>query len=255
MRALTTKKIIGLTLAFGLLAAVLLYKQAWRIPVVQDLRDSRLFFALAILAMPLAGVLLGFARCAPWRTVAKALAICVGLSAPVYGLTGSLDRVRSSSRDKAVLCNLRQLAAAADQYFLENNAKIVNYDDLVGPKNYIKALNVVAGEDYRGSFPLRQEGIVSAEFPDGRLMNYNMGYDFPGYKNVYEHGEVVPWRTTGRPTTAVPDTNSETTSKARVVVAPGAPALSAAALAGTRSSAPHAVRRGTMCASCHAKKS
>ena len=251
MRALTTKKIIGLTLGLGLLAAVLLYKQAWRIPVVQDLRDSRLFFALAILAMPLAGGLLGVARCASWRTVAKALAICVGCSAPVYGLTGALDRVRNSSRDKAVLCNLRQLAAAADQYFLENGAKTVSYDELVGPKNYVKSLNPVVGEDYRGSFPLLQGGILSAEFPGGRLMNYNMGNDFPGYKNVYEPGEIVPWRTASRPTTATPEKRTGGMVADRV----GAPALSAAALAGARSTAPHGVRRGTMCASCHAKKS
>ena len=255
MRTLTTKKVIGLALGAGLLAAILLDKQAWRIPVVQDLRDSRLFFALWILAMPLAGGLLGIARWASWRTVVKALAICLGCSAPVYGLTGSLDRVRASSRDKAVLCNIRQLAAAADQYFLETGAKVVNYDALVGPNHYIKALNVVAGEDYHVSFPLRPGQIISAEFPNGRLMNYNPGADFPGYKNVYEPGEVVPWRNTGRSATATPKQRPEDAAAARVVVAPDAPALSATALAGARSSAPHAVRRGTMCASCHAKKS
>lgn len=50
--------------------------------------------------------------------------------------------------DKAVLNNARQLAAAADQYFLENGVTVVDRSELVGPTQYIKALNTVAGESY-----------------------------------------------------------------------------------------------------------
>lgn len=49
-----------------------------------------------------------------------------------------------------VLANLRQLAAAADQYYLENGATVVTFDKLVGggPNHYIKELKRADGEDY-----------------------------------------------------------------------------------------------------------
>lgn len=57
-------------------------------------------------------------------------------------------RVRASSQDKAVMCPLRMLSAAADQYYLENGVSTVAYRDLVGATNYIKVLETVAGESY-----------------------------------------------------------------------------------------------------------
>jgi type IV pilus assembly protein PilA len=61
----------------------------------------------------------------------------------------AFQKVRQSSQEKAVLNNLRQLAAAADQFYLENNKTAATYDDLVGPDKYIRRINPVAGEDYR----------------------------------------------------------------------------------------------------------
>ena len=60
--------------------------------------------------------------------------------------------VRHSSTDKAVLGNVRQLAAAADQYYLENAVTAVAITSLVGPTNYLKALHTVAGESYPATF-------------------------------------------------------------------------------------------------------
>ena len=57
MRNLTTFRVTLLSLAVGLAAAALLYKHAWRIPVVQDLRDQKLFAALWIIATPFAALL------------------------------------------------------------------------------------------------------------------------------------------------------------------------------------------------------
>ena len=51
---------------------------------------------------------------------------------------------------KKVMNNLRQLAAAANQYFLENEVTKATYDNLVGPTKYVKEINPVDGEDYRG---------------------------------------------------------------------------------------------------------
>ena len=58
----------------------------------------------------------------------------------------AFQKVRTSSQDKAVLNNARQLAAAADQYFLENGVSSVSQGHLVGAANYVKALNLVANE-------------------------------------------------------------------------------------------------------------
>jgi type IV pilus assembly protein PilA len=64
----------------------------------------------------------------------------------------AFQKVRQSSQDKAVLNNARQLAAAADQYFLENGVSTVAQTSLVGSTNYVKALNLVANETYPTGF-------------------------------------------------------------------------------------------------------
>ena len=60
----------------------------------------------------------------------------------------AFQKVRVASQDKAVLNNARQMAAAADQYYLENGATSANSASLIGATNYVKALNTVAGETY-----------------------------------------------------------------------------------------------------------
>jgi type IV pilus assembly protein PilA len=62
------------------------------------------------------------------------------------------QKVRNASQDKAVLNNARQLAAAADQYYLENGATTVDLNNLVGPTNYVKSLQLVANETYPAAF-------------------------------------------------------------------------------------------------------
>jgi len=57
-------------------------------------------------------------------------------------------RVRQSSEDKGVICVVRQLSAAADQYYLENSLSTVELRQLVGATNYVKAIHTVAGESY-----------------------------------------------------------------------------------------------------------
>ena len=64
----------------------------------------------------------------------------------------AFSKVRQSSQDKAVLNNARQMAAAADQYFLENGVSVVSQGNLVGPTAYVKALNQVANETYPASY-------------------------------------------------------------------------------------------------------
>jgi hypothetical protein len=254
IRRLPTVAVTGLSIAAGALAAVLLYKHAWRFPIVQNLRGAQLFCALWILATPVAAVLAALGRLATWSSALKGAAICLSVTVPAYGLTGSVEKVRNASRDKAVLCNLRQLAAAADQYCLENNVSVVErLDELVGPTKYIKALNAVLGEDYRANFPLRNGDILSAEFPNGRIINYASGPTPPGYKHVFEPGERPPWRVKQPAVPAPitlhpqPETKSSTTS---ATVADDSNEAYQRALGAP----PHHLRRGKMCASCHAKK-
>jgi hypothetical protein len=51
---------------------------------------------------------------------------------------------------QAIRNNLRQIAAAADQYYLEYGKNTVALSELVGPTKYIKQLNPVDGESYAG---------------------------------------------------------------------------------------------------------
>jgi type IV pilus assembly protein PilA len=60
----------------------------------------------------------------------------------------AFQKVRTSSQDKAVLNNARQLSAGADQYYLENGVSTVTLTDRLGPTSYVKALNTVANETY-----------------------------------------------------------------------------------------------------------
>jgi type IV pilus assembly protein PilA len=64
----------------------------------------------------------------------------------------AFQKVRANSQDKAVLNNMRQLGAAADQYFLENGTSTAGITSLVGSSAYIKALNTVANETYPATY-------------------------------------------------------------------------------------------------------
>lgn len=69
-----------------------------------------------------------------------------------HSVTGALERVRIASQDKAVLNNARQLAAAADQHYLETGSSHASWRNIVGPTAYVKALHIVAGETYPTHF-------------------------------------------------------------------------------------------------------
>lgn len=58
------------------------------------------------------------------------------------------QKIRSAAQDKAVLNNARQLASAADQYYLENGGNYAASSSLVGVTSYIKQLSTVASESY-----------------------------------------------------------------------------------------------------------
>lgn len=86
----------------------------------------------------------------------------------------AFQKVRASSQDKAVTNNLRQLSAAADQYFLETGNSSVSSADLVGTNStqYIKNLSTVAKETYPAGLTqgvaLTATGVAGA-----RTITYN----------------------------------------------------------------------------------
>ena len=59
----------------------------------------------------------------------------------------AFQKVRTASQVKTVTNNLRQLSAAAQQYFLENGVTTVTSATLVGPNSYIKVINTVTSAD------------------------------------------------------------------------------------------------------------
>jgi type IV pilus assembly protein PilA len=76
-----------------------------------------------------------------------------------------------ASQEKAVLNNLRQLAAAADQHYLETGTTTATYDQLVGPTRYIRVLNPVAGENYR-ALRFQQGRPLSVRLRNGKMVEY-----------------------------------------------------------------------------------
>lgn len=76
--------------------------------------------------------------------------ITVSLSAATIAKPPELTEEQREEIKKKVLNNLRQLSAAADQYYLENGVSETKIELLVGktPDKYIKELKAADGEDY-----------------------------------------------------------------------------------------------------------
>ncbi len=73
----------------------------------------------------------------------------------------AFQKVRTASQDKAVTNNMRQLGAAADQFFLENGTNQAAIASLVGSSNYVKALSTVANEFYPANYTQGTPIIIS----------------------------------------------------------------------------------------------
>ena len=86
----------------------------------------------------------------------------------------AFQKVRATSQDKAITNNLRQYAAAAQQYMLEQGTIVVAYDQIVGTDTdkYINTLETVAGESYAITVNATDTQIEATK-SDGTVITYN----------------------------------------------------------------------------------
>ncbi len=86
----------------------------------------------------------------------------------------AFNKVRESSQSKTIINNLRQLASAADQYFIKEGLTSAASADLIGSDLFIKSMPAaVAGENYTLIFPI-SAGFTSLTVTksDGTLVTF-----------------------------------------------------------------------------------
>lgn len=62
------------------------------------------------------------------------------------------QKIRVRSQDAAVLNNIRQLATASSQFYLQNGVTVATFADLVGSDKYVKVMSALASETYPDSY-------------------------------------------------------------------------------------------------------
>jgi type IV pilus assembly protein PilA len=115
-------------------------------------------------------------RSSSYRSLKQEVVLVAFYNPVTVGLVAAMaipafQKVRQASQDKAITNNLRQLAAAADQYYLENSVDSATYSQLVGPGKYVKTIVPVAGENYR-MLKFKQGQPLSVRTSDGRVVKY-----------------------------------------------------------------------------------
>jgi type IV pilus assembly protein PilA len=87
-------------------------------------------------------------RSSPGFTLVEIMVVVVIIGLLAAIALPAFQKVRMSSQDKAVMNNARQMASAADQYYIESGATSVLPSSLIGATNYVRSLNTVANEAY-----------------------------------------------------------------------------------------------------------
>lgn len=97
--------------------------------------------------------------------VVVVIALLAAMAVPAF------NKVRETSQGKACVNNLRQIAYAQDQYFLENGgAAEVALANLIAPDGYIKAMPICPiGGDYPGSLQPGTTPTCDSGHPDHAL--------------------------------------------------------------------------------------
>lgn len=82
----------------------------------------------------------------------------------------AFQRVREQSREKAITSNLRQIAAAGQQYILEEGVTEVGYTALEG--DYFAAIQSVADETYTNIVVRETGGSITASTSGGMVVRF-----------------------------------------------------------------------------------
>jgi type IV pilus assembly protein PilA len=88
----------------------------------------------------------------------------------------AFNKVRYTSRWKAIVNNLRQVSSGAQQYMLEQGASSVAESMLEGTSsfNYVRPISIVNGESYSGISITQTTTQISATQNDGTVVTFNM---------------------------------------------------------------------------------
>jgi type IV pilus assembly protein PilA len=88
----------------------------------------------------------------------------------------AFNKVRYTSRYKAVVNNLRQISSGAQQYMLEQGASQVSEAQLEGTSSfdYIRPIARVNGETYSGLNVTSAMTQISTAQSDGTVVTFNM---------------------------------------------------------------------------------
>jgi type IV pilus assembly protein PilA len=92
--------------------------------------------------------------------------LIAGMAVPAF------TQVRSVAKEKTVTNNLRQIAAAAQQYFLETGETKVSVETLTGPDGYIRELKPAAGESYEGMIISIEDELIEVTLGDGTVISH-----------------------------------------------------------------------------------
>ena len=83
-------------------------------------------------------------------------------------LVSDLRKETEASLERAINNNILQLAAVADQFYLETGKTSASFTDIVGPTKYAKRIQSVDGETYPTSFKKGEPIVVRLK--DGRTL-------------------------------------------------------------------------------------
>ncbi len=113
---------------------------------------------------------------ARWHRSLKQDLAMVGVYNPAtVGLMAAMavpafQKVRATSKEKAIMNNLRQFSEGADQYMLENGTTSATYAQIIGPDKYVHSLTPVNGEDYTRLVVRQRDVEVRVTTKDGKVV-------------------------------------------------------------------------------------
>lgn len=113
------------------------------------------------------------ARANPAFTLVEIMIVVVIIGLLAAMAIPAFQKARSSSQDKSILNNLRQLSSGAVTYYLERGVSSVATTDLMGSNSsqYVKAFQTIAGESYPAVL-VEGTALTASGVAGGRTITY-----------------------------------------------------------------------------------